>query len=112
MSDPTTVVSLDLNADLVYEDVVTSDVLEAAIRRGGGEGKSPAKPRQGRPPKGAGAAPLHPFKGVRVSTSAPASANHFTGFIRRLSLDPKVPGSVRVEAADWLWVLSRMDISR
>src|SRR3972149_460624 len=122
MSDPTTAVALDLNADLVYEDNITSDVLEAAIRRGRQEDISQAEPgtcrlllrnEDGRyTPKGAGAAPLHPFKGVRVSTSAPASANHFTGFIRRLSLDPKLPGSLRVEAADWLWVLSRTDISR
>jgi len=122
MSDPTTVIALDMNADLVYEDNITSDVLEAAIRRGRQEDISQAEPgtcrlllrnEDGRyTPKGAGAAPLHPFKGVRVSTSAPASANHFTGFIRRVSLDPKLPGSLRVEAADWLWVLSRTDISR
>src|SRR3990172_9061456 len=122
MSSPTTVVALDMDADLVYEDTITSDVLEAAIRRGRQEDISQAEPgtcrlllrnEDGRyTPKGAGAAPLHPFKGVRVSTSAPASANHFTGFIRRVSLDPKLPGSLRVEAADWLWVLSRVDISR
>jgi len=42
----------------------------------------------------------------------PSSSEALTEFIRRVSLDPKLPGSLRVEAADWLWVFSRVDISR
>src|SRR3990172_406633 len=58
-------------------------------------------------PRGAGT-PIRPVMGVQVISE---SQNIYHGFVRRVFQDPRMPGTLTVECNDWMWVLSRIDVS-
>ena len=118
MADPTTTVKVDRNADFTYELDITSPVKDIVIRRG--RRSEASQPPPGKctliinnsdgayTSKGA-TTPLHPMHGVQVIAD---SQKLFTGFIRKPKLSPKGNKQrMKVTAYDWLWILSRIDIS-
>jgi len=58
-------------------------------------------------PRGAGT-PIRPLMGVQVISE---SQNIYHGFVSRVFQDPRVPGTLTVECKDWMWALSRIDVS-
>ena len=118
MAEPTTTVKADRDANFVYELDITSDVKRADIRLGREADNSKTKPGScvlmlgnsggDYTPKGANT-PLRPMHGIQVIAD---SQKLFTGFVRRTQLHPDGNKQrMRVDCADWLWVLSRTDIS-
>ena len=118
MAQPTTTTKADRDANFVYELDLTSDVKRADIRLGREADNSKTKPgicmlvldNSGGEYTAKGAnTPLQPMHGIQVIAD---SQNLFTGFVRRTQLHPDGNKQrIRVDCADWLWVLSRTDIS-
>ena len=118
MAQPTTTIKADRDANFVYELNLTSDVKRADIRLGREADNSKTKPgicmlvldNSGGEYTAKGAnTPLRPMHGIQVIAD---SQNLFTGFVRRTKLHPDGNKQrIRVDCADWLWVLSRTDIS-
>jgi hypothetical protein len=118
MTEPTTTVSADRNADFTYELDITSDVMDALIRRG--RTSEASQPAPGmcilKVDNSAGAytplgatTPLRPMHGIQLVAD---SQNLFTGFVQRVQLHPSAKKQeMIVRCSDWLWVLSRKDIS-
>lgn len=118
MAEPATTIKADRNADFVYELDITNDVKSAEIRLGTEADNSRTRPGAcvlrldnsggAYTPKGA-STPLRPMHGIQVITDG---NDLFSGFVSRVQLHPEGnKRHIRVDCADWLWVLSRTDIS-
>ena len=124
MPRATFIVELDLNEDGTYEQNITSDVLSATMFRGRSEDLDAAQ--QGSltltldnslgkyAPKSATVlSGFAPYKPVRIRTTSPAAASHFTGIITKISVDPAHDQQqVTVTAMDSVEVLRRAIISQ
>jgi hypothetical protein len=119
MTDVTTTVTLDQNSDFVYEVDVTSKVLDLKCQSGRKSDTSAAQigtcsfklnNAAGTYTPLAGGNAIRPRQGVQLIVD---SQTLWTGFVRRVGLDPSGDQKVMtVEAMDWLGVLSRIDVSR
>lgn len=121
MTELTTTVKVDRTdpPDFAYETDITSKVLDAHIKTGRSNDASTARigtcsfklnNAVGTYTPKAGGSAIRPLQPVQVIVE---SQNLFTGFVRRPFLDPRGDEKVMtVDCADWLWVLSRKDISR
>jgi hypothetical protein len=118
MAEPTTTVKADLNADFTYEVDISNPTLDVLIRRG--RQRESSQPRPGTctlkmdnsagtyTPKAGGSA-IRPMHGIQVVAD---SQDLFTGFVTRVFLHPSGnKQDMVVSCADWLWILSRTDIS-
>ena len=118
MAELTTTVKIDRNADFTYELDITSKDMDVQIRRGRQTDSS-------QPPAGScdilvnnnagdytalgAGTPLRPMHGIQVIVD---SQKLFTGFIERTRLHPDGNKQrIKLECADWLWILSRTDVS-
>src|SRR3989304_7901914 len=106
----TTTVKFDAANDGTYEIDATSDVLDLSTNVGPGLGTATLTLDNHLgtySPRGAGT-PIRPLMGVQVISE---SQNIYHGFVRRVFQDPRMPGTLTVECNDWMWVLSRVDVS-
>jgi hypothetical protein len=114
----TTTVKADLNADFTYEVDISNPTLDVLIRRG--RQRESSQPRPGTctlqvdnsagiyTPKAGGSA-IRPMHGIQVVADSQAL---FTGFVTRVFLHPSGQKQDMVmSCADWLWILSRTDVS-
>jgi len=107
----TSTVRFDSANDGTYEIDATSKVISGpTIALGPGQGTCSLVLNNSAgtySPRGAGT-PIRPLMGVQVISE---SQNIYHGFVRRVFQDPRMPGTLTVECNDWMWVLSRIDVS-
>jgi len=107
----TSTVKFDAANDGTYEIDATSKVISGpTVALGPGRGTCSLVLNNSAgtySPRGAGT-PIRPLMGVQVISE---SQNIYHGFVRRVFQDPRVPGTLTVECGDWMWALSRIDVS-